>query len=82
MTGKVAKVDKITGGDDMKEAKGESKAYAKAKQTIGAAVAKALAENPGYTAVDVSPVLEGKHIVAEITLMKDGKFKGASEPLD
>jgi hypothetical protein len=81
MTGKVAKIDKITGGDDMKDAKAQSKASAKAKGTLAAAVAKALAENPGYTAVDVTPVLEGKQVVAEITLMKDGKFKGASEPL-
>lgn len=81
MTGKVSKIDKITEGDDIKEAKAESKASAKAKATIASAVAKALAENPGYTAVDVSPVLEGKQVVAEITLMKNGQFKGASEPI-
>lgn len=81
VTGKVAQVDKITGGDDLKEAKAESKASAKAKGTLAAAVAKALAENPGYTAIDVSPVLQGKNPVADITLMKDGRFKGVSEPM-
>jgi len=81
MTGKVAKIDKITGGDDLKEARAQSKASAKAKETLASAVAKALAANPGYTVVEVTPVLEGKRPVAEITLMKDGKFKSASEPL-
>jgi hypothetical protein len=81
MTGKVGKIDKITGGDDMKEAKAESRAYAKAKSTLAAAVARALTANPGYTAVDISPVLEGGHPAADITLMKDGQFKSVSEPL-
>lgn len=82
MTGKVAKIDKITGGDDLKDARAQSKASAKATATLASAVAKAVAENPGYTAVDATPVLLGKNAVsAEITLMKDGRFKGASEPL-
>jgi hypothetical protein len=81
MTGKVAQVDKITGGDDMKEARSESKASEKAKTSLAAAVAKAVAANPGYTAVDASVILEGKRPVADITLMKDGSFKSVSEPL-
>ena len=81
MTGKVATVDKITGGDDLKEAKTESKAFAKAKVTLAAALEKALAANAGYTAVEVVPMLEGGKPVAEITLMKDGQFKSVSEPL-
>lgn len=81
MTGKVAKIDKITGGDDLKDAKAQSKASAKATEALASAVAKAIAANPGYTALDVTPVLEGKVIVAEITLVKDGRFKGASQPI-
>ena len=82
MTGKVVKTDKITGGDDMKEAKDESKASSKPTTTLASAVASALAANPGYTAVEVSPVLQGKDkAVASITLMKDGKFKGVTQPL-
>ena len=81
MTGKVAKTDKITGGDDMKDAKAQSRAFAKAKSTLASAVDRALASNAGYTAVDVTPVLEGGHPVAEVTLMKDGKFKAVAEPL-
>jgi hypothetical protein len=45
------------------------------------ALAKALAENAGYTAVEITPVLEGGHPVAEITLMKGGQFKSVSKPL-
>jgi len=81
MTGKIAKTDKITSGDDLKEAKGESKASAKAKATLASAVARALAANAGYTAVEVTPALEGGHPVAEITLMKAGQFKSVSEPI-
>lgn len=44
--------------------------------------AKAIAANPGHTALDVTPVREGKAIVAEITLMKDGRFKAASQPIE
>jgi hypothetical protein len=81
MTGKAARIDKITGGDDMKDAKAQSKASAKATEALASAVAKAIAANPGYTAVEVTPVIEGKMPVAEITLMKDGHFKGTSWPL-
>ena len=80
-TGKVAQIDKITSGDDLKEAKAESKVSAKAKKSLSSAVAKALAANPGYVAVDVTPIFQGKLPVADITLMKDGKFKGVSEPI-
>ena len=81
-TGKVAKTDKITGGDDMKDAKAQNKAFAKAKSTLASAVQKALAENSGYTAVEATPVLQGKNVIADITLMKDGRFKDVTEPLD
>ena len=82
MTGKVATIDKITGGEDLKDAKAQSKASAKAKVTLSAALEKALATNAGYTAVEVIPMLEGGRPVAEITLMKDGQFKAVSEPLN
>jgi uncharacterized membrane protein YkoI len=81
MTGKVAKTEKITSGDDLKDAKAQNRAMAKAKSTLAEALAKALAENAGYTAVEITPVLEGGHPVAEITLMKGGQFKSVSEPL-
>ena len=82
MTGKVAQTDKITGGEDLKDAKAQSKAFAKAKATLASALEKALAANPGFTAVEVIPTIEGGRPVAEITLMKDGQFKAVSEPLN
>jgi hypothetical protein len=81
MTGKVAKIDKITGGDDMKDAKAQSKASAKAKSTLASALDRVLAANVGYTAVDITAVLEGGKPVAEVTLMKDGQFKAVAQPL-
>ena len=81
MTGKIATTDKITTGDDMKDAKAQSRAFAKAKSTLASALAKALAANAGYTAVEIIPVLEGGRPVADITLMKDGQFKSVSQPL-
>jgi hypothetical protein len=81
VTGKVARTDKITSGDDMKDAKAQSKAFAKAKSTLAAALQKALTANPGYTAIEVVPVLQGGRTVADITLMKDGQFKDVSEPI-
>jgi hypothetical protein len=81
MTGKVAKTDKITGGQDLKDAKVQSRAAAKAKSTLISALETALAANAGFIAVEVTPVIEGGHSVAEITLMKDGQFKSVTEPL-
>jgi hypothetical protein len=81
MTGKVAKTEKITAGEDLKDAKVQSRAVAKAKSTLAEALARVLAANAGYTAVEVTPSLEGGHPVAEITLMKGGQFKVVTEPL-
>jgi hypothetical protein len=81
MTGKVATIDKITAGDDLKDAKAQSRAAAKAKSTLAAALGRALAANAGYTAVEITPVLEGGKPVADITLMKGGQFKSVFEPL-
>lgn len=81
MTGKVAKTEKITTGEDLKDAKAQSRASAKAKSTLASALARALAANAGYTAVEITPVLEGGRPVADITLMKDGQFKSVFEPL-
>lgn len=81
VTGHVAKIDKITGGDDLRDAKAQIRALAKAKSTIATALDRALAANPECSAVDITPVLEGGRPVAEITLMKQGKFNVVSQPL-
>ena len=81
-TGKVAKSEAITGGEDLTAAKAQSGAMAKAKASLRSATEKAVKANQGYRAVSVTPSLKDGHPVAEITLVKDTEFKTASEKLD
>ena len=81
-TGKVAKTEAITGGDDLTAAKAQSGAMAKAKASLRSATEKAVKANQGYRAVSVMPSLKDGHPVAEVTLVKDAEFKTASEKLD
>src|SRR5256712_13987059 len=50
-TGKVAKTEPITQGDDLTHAKAQSEAMAKAKRSLDAAATEAVKENKGYRAV-------------------------------
>jgi len=81
-TGKVAKSEAITGGEDLTAAKAQSGAMAKAKASLRSATEKAVKANQGYRAVSVTPSLKDGHPVAEVTLVKDTEFKTASEKLD
>ena len=81
-TGKTAKTDAITGGDDLTAAKAQSSAMAKAKVSLRSATEKAVKENNGYRAVSVMPSLKEGHPVAEVTLIKGTEFKTAAEKLD
>ncbi len=81
-TGKVAKTEAITGGEDLTAAKAQSGAMAKAKASLRSATEKAVKANQGYCAVSVTPSLKDGHPVAEVSLVKDTEFKTASEKLD
>jgi hypothetical protein len=81
VTGKVAKTDKITEGEDFKSAQAQSAATAKGKSSLAAALEKALAANPGYSAVSATATLKGAQPVAEIALMKGTEFKTVTQPL-
>jgi hypothetical protein len=81
-TGKVAKVDPITGGDDLAAAKAQADAMAKAKRSLAAAVADAQKANTGYRAVSIIPALNDSHPVAEVVLVKGTEWKAVSEKLD
>src|SRR6266550_118553 len=81
-SGKVAKTEAITGGDDLSAAKAQSGAIAKAKVSLRSATEKAVKENKGYRAVSVTPSLKEGHSVAEVNLVKGDEFKTASEKLD
>ena len=80
-TGKVAKTEKITEGDDLKAAEAQNAAVAKAKSSLARALLKALSANKGYSAVSATATLESGQAVAEITLIKGAEFKTVTEPL-
>lgn len=81
-TGKTAKTEAITSGDDLKNAKAQKDAMDKAKSSLRAATEKAVKANTGYRAVSVTPSLKEGHPVADVTLLKGEEFKTVSEKLD
>ncbi len=81
-TGKIAKVEPITSGEDLTAAKAQAEVMAKAKLSLRAAIDKALKENKGYRVVGVTPALKDGHPVADVTLIKGGEFRAVSETVD
>jgi len=81
-TGKVSKAEPITSGDDLTDAKAQSEAMARAKESLRAALDKVLKTNSGYRAVSVIPALKDGHPVADVTLVMGNQWKTASEKLD
>ena len=81
-TGRVAKTEAITSGDDLTAAKAQSEAMAKAKRSLRAATDQATKENKGYRVVSVMPALKDGHPVAEVTIVRGSEFKAVSEKLD
>jgi hypothetical protein len=81
-TGKVAKAEPITSGEDLTAAKAQSEAMAKTKRSLDAAASEAARENKGYRVVSVMPTLKDGHPVADVTLVKGSDWKTVSEKLD
>jgi len=81
-SGKVAKTEAITGGDDLADAKKQIKACAQSKQSLQSAIDKAEQASAGYQAIGVAPRLSGGHAVAVVTLLKGTHVKSVSEPLE
>jgi len=81
-TGKVAKSEAITEGEDLADAKSQSAAMAKAKNSLRAAVDRALGQSAGYRAISVTPEMKSGHAVASVVLLKGEDFKTAQEPLE
>jgi uncharacterized membrane protein YkoI len=81
-TGKIAKSEPITQGDDLTHAKDQSAAMAKAKRSLGAAASEAVKQNKGYRVVSVFPEMKDGHPVADVTLVKGNEWKTVSEKLD
>jgi uncharacterized membrane protein YkoI len=81
-TGKIAKTEPITQGDDLTHAKEQNEAMSKAKRSLGAAASEAVKENKGYRVVSVMPTLTDGHPVADVTIVKGSDWKTVSEKLD
>jgi hypothetical protein len=81
-TGKVAKVEPITGGEDLTAATSQRAAMAMAKRALPEVVDTAVKTYTGYRAVRIVPAVKGGHAVAEMVLVKDGTFTTVAESLD
>jgi hypothetical protein len=81
-TGKVAKVEPITGGEDLTAATAQRAAMAMAKRALPEVVDTAVKTYTGYRAVSIVPAVKGGHAVAEMVLVKDGTFTTVAESLD
>jgi uncharacterized membrane protein YkoI len=80
-TGKVAKTEPITGGDDFTAAKQQAEAMGKTKRTLRDVVAQAEKANAGYKAVAVAPELENGAAEADVSLLKGTESKQVDEKL-
>jgi hypothetical protein len=81
-TGKVAKSEAITEGDDLALAQRQMEAYSKSKTSLKAAVDRAELAYPGYRAVSVTPTLNKGHPVAVVSLVRGNQVRSKAEPLE
>ena len=81
-TGTIAKSEKITDADDLKEATEQKAAMAKAKVPLLNATATAVKANAGSRAVSIVPELKNGQTTAEVTLLEGTAFKKVTEKLD
>jgi hypothetical protein len=80
-TGKVVKVEPISGGDDLKAAQAQSAAMGQAKTSLEAATKKALTANAGSRAISVVPSIEAGHALAAVALTGSQGTKTVTEGL-
>jgi hypothetical protein len=81
-SGKIAKSEAITGGDDLADARRQMEACGKAKKPLKSAVDEAEKAAAGYRAVSVTPTLKNGHAVAVVTLLKGTQVRSVSETLE
>ena len=79
VTGKIAKAEPITEGDDLAAAKAQSAAMAKAKSDLKSAVDKTAS---GARAISVTPALKGGHASASVTVLKGQQFQTDEQTLE
>ena len=81
-TGAIAKAEKITDADDIKEAASQKAAMAKAKVLLLTATETAVSANAGSRAVSIIPELKNGQATAEVTLLTGNAIKKVTEKLD
>jgi len=81
-TGKVAKSEAITGGNDLANAERQMEAYGKSKTSLQTAVINAEHSYPGYRAVSVTPTVNKGHPVAVVSLLQGNQTRSIAEPLE
>ena len=81
-TGAIAKAEKITDADDLKEAASQKAAMAKAKVPLLTATETAVNTNAGSRAVSIVPELKNGQATAEVTLLAGNSLKKVTEKLD
>jgi uncharacterized membrane protein YkoI len=81
-TGAIAKAEKITDAEDLKAAKSQKAAMAKAKVSLANATENALKANTGSRAVSVYPQLQNGRPIAEVALLQGTTIKKVTERLD
>jgi len=80
--GAIAKAERITDADDLKEATEQKAAMAKAKVLLLTATETAVKANAGSRAISIVPELKSGQATAEVTLLQGTTFKKVTEKLD
>ena len=81
-TGKVARSEAITTGNDLAVAQRQMEVYGKSRTSLRTAVSHAELANPGYQAVSVTPTLSKGRTVAVVALLQGKQTRSIAEPLD
>jgi hypothetical protein len=81
--GTIQAAEKITDGEDLKNAESQRVAMTKAKITLAAATEQAIARNAGARAVSIIPQsMDYDQPVATVTLLRDGTFQNFAVKLN
>ena len=81
-TGKVAKSEPISQGNELADAQKQLEAYSKSKTSLRTAVSQAELAYPGYHAVSVTPAISKGRPVAVVSLLQGHQSRTIAEPLE
>jgi len=80
-TGKVAKSESLTEGNELANAQKQMEVYGRSKTSLRNAVSQAELSYPGYRAVSVTPTLSKGRPVAVVSLLQGNQARSIAEPL-